>query len=119
MNHPNPTPRSSWPWRAMPPAGMARALPPAAAKRLRSLNHRFQPCSREASTMTIIGAPAHAGDGALVLTRARAGDRHIRRRGGNQAPNAVEVATSGAHPLTSFPCDTPGIAPGPRLGGGS
>jgi hypothetical protein len=53
MNHPNPA--SSQPW---------RALPPAAVKRSRSLDHRFQPCSREASAMTMIGTRAYAGCGA-------------------------------------------------------
>ena len=82
MNHPNPA--SSQPWRALPaagalarrpavrpaapgpaaPTGMPPALPPAAAKRSRSLDHQFQPCSREASAMTMIGTRTHAGGGA-------------------------------------------------------
>ena len=57
MNHPNPA--SSQPWRALP-----SALPPAAVKRSRSLDHQFQPCSREASAMTMIGTRTHAGGGA-------------------------------------------------------
>lgn len=137
MNHPNPA--SSRPWRALPsagalarrparrpaapgpaaPTGMPPALPPAAVKRSRSLDHQFQPCSREASTMTMIGTRTHAADGAAVLRRARAGDRRTCQGDGNQAPNAVEVAASGAHPLTSPQGDTPGTSPGHRLGGGS
>ena len=69
--------------------------------------------------MTMIGTRTHAGGAAPVLRRARAGDKPTRRGGGNQAPNAVEVAASGAHPLTSPQGDTPGTSPGHRLGGGS